>query len=244
MGLDRQRWFDAEWAELDVRGGWSEGPAVEEKLICLHPFFLLKLSSLPALVFLLLLCPVFPLHVGAIPHAFPGCSHLSHGHLPLTAPSWWLPQRCHQLTSLSSAQPQTYIFPQVGNLEMLTHFSCRVNLVLGTTIQRKFVLFWKSSTVNLDGLPSSRCPTWGPLKAWFDPHPSCHLPLVPVESLAWIFLIQANNGCNEKMKPQVSRVLKKVKFHTAPTMEAVFLAQHSKNESRYTLRFLLSIQPL
>ena len=37
-----------------MRGGWSEGPVVEEKLICLHPFLLLKplllKSSLPALV--------------------------------------------------------------------------------------------------------------------------------------------------------------------------------------------------
>lgn len=36
---------------------------------------------------------------------------------------------------------------------MLIHFSCRVNLVHGTTIQRKCVLFWKSSTVNLDRFP-------------------------------------------------------------------------------------------
>ena len=114
-----------------------------------------------------MLVPFHMLSLGALIYLKDICPWLHH------------PDDIHKdVTSLNlSAQLQTYIFPQVGNLEMLTHFSCRVNLVLGTTIQRKFVLFWKSSTVNLDGLPSSRCPTWGPLKAWFDPHPSWHLPL-------------------------------------------------------------------
>lgn len=234
---------DRTWCE----GGWSEDPAVEEKLICLHPFLLLKLSSLPAPGFPPASLSSLPITCWCHSRFSWVLSSISWTSALDCTTSWWLPQRCHPAhISAHSSSPRPTYSHQVGNLEMLTHFSCRVNLVLGTTI-RKFVPVLEKLQWLWAGLPSSTgAQHEGPLRLGFDPIPAVIYLLTCVPS--WItsldFLIQPNNGYNEKMKPTSKPVLKKVKFHTAPTMRPCSLHSIPKNESRYTLRFLLSIQPL
>lgn len=110
-------------------------------------------------------CPV--LYGGATPHTLPAWSRTPHGCL------------CHWQYHPDDSH-MDIISPdllQVRNLGMLIYFSCRVSLALGTITQRKFVLFWKNSTVNLDRSPSSSDPRERLLKAWLSPQPSWLLPL-------------------------------------------------------------------
>ncbi|KAF5923141.1 hypothetical protein HPG69_012230 [Diceros bicornis minor] len=88
-----------------------------------------------------------------------------------------------------------------------------VNLALGTTIQRKSVLFWKSSTVNLERSPSSsKQLSAGECR----PQPSIR-----------------GNCYNQNMKQQVSRLLKNAQLHAAPTVGTTFTAGRLSKPSSF-----------
>lgn len=73
--------------------------------------------------------------------------------------------------------------------ESMICFFCRVNLVLGTTILRKFVLFWKNFILNLDRSPCCRCrgPTGELLPTQLFPQLSLSLTCVPSQTTSTDF---------------------------------------------------------
>lgn len=81
---------------------------------------------------------------------------------------------------------------------MLIHFSCRVNLALGTTIPRKFVLFWKNSTVSPERSPSSiGDPQEGSSSPGSPPSPGGFYLLTHVTSSDWSDLTKQLYSGNE-----------------------------------------------
>lgn len=131
---------------------------MEEKFISIYPFLLLKLFTLPHLVFLLFTCY---LPVKCWCHSIHSLGDLAH----------LICHRPHDPDGSHVDIPSPDLL-QVRNLRMLIYFSRRVNLALGTIIRRRFVLFWKSSTVNLGRSLSSKRPRGGFLKAWLSLQPS------------------------------------------------------------------------